>query len=309
MSNLFKSLPFIITTISMSLTFLMASPAHGQSQEIVVNVEAMDHAFDVDAPNELPTGWITFVLNNQMAHEVHEISFARLPEGVTYEEYLTDYMGAWETLLNEYQSGIVERSGLSNRVKELLPDWASDIRYVNNRGLVSPGRTAEKTVYLEPGKYTMGCWMKTEDGIIHIIQGMHKELNITEDIANSPVPNPESQLTLQEENIATDWVPKTGKHAFAIDFNLNSEGRSFHNNVHLIRMEEDTDLDKVNYWLDWYSPGGLRSPSPADFLGGVEVVKDGAKGYFALNITEPGNYAWIVFVSQGQGLYKTFTVE
>ncbi len=104
-------------------------------------------------------------------------------------------------------------------------------------------------------------------------------------------------------------MPGTGKHAFALDFNLNSEGRSFHNNLHLIRMEEDTDLDTVNYWLDWYRLGGLRSPAPADFLGGVEEVRDGATAYFALDILEPGNYAWIVFVSRGQGLYKTFTVE
>ncbi len=309
MSNLFKGLRFTITAISMSLTFLIASLAHGQSQEIVVNVEAMDHAFEVDAPDELPSGWITFVLKNEMAHEVHEISFAQLPEGVTYEEYLTDYMGAWSTLLSEFQSGIVERSGINKRVNELLPDWASEVKYINNRGLVSPGRTAEKTVFLEPGKYTMGCWMKTADGIIHIVQGMHKELNITEDLANSPVPNPKSQLTLQEDNIVSDWVPKIGKNAFALDFNMDSKGRSFHNNVHLIRMEENTDLDKVNNWLDWYTVGGLRSPAPADFLGGVEVLNDGATAYFALNIKEPGNYAWIVFVSQGQGVYKTFTVE
>ncbi len=206
--NVFKGLPFIIKNIILNLVFVMAGLAHGQSQETVVHVEAIDHAFEVDAPDELSTGWITFVLNNQMAHEVHEISFARLPEGVTYEEYLTDYMGAWETLLNESQSGIVDRSGISNRVKELLPDWANDIQYINNRGLVSPGRTAEKTVYLEPGKYTMGCWMKTEDGIIHIIQGMHMELNITEDFSNSPEPNPESRLTLHEENMKAIGCPE-----------------------------------------------------------------------------------------------------
>lgn len=67
----------------------------------VVHVEAMDHAFDVDTPDELPTGWITFVLKNKMAQEVHEISFARLPDGVTCDEYLTDYMGTWEMLLKE----------------------------------------------------------------------------------------------------------------------------------------------------------------------------------------------------------------
>lgn len=303
-----KGLIFTIAA-ALCMGFFTTGQLFGQSQQIVVNVEAMDHAFDVDAPDELPTGWITFVLNNQMAEEVHEISFARLPDGVTYDEYLTDYMGAWETLLSEYQQGIVERDEISARVNELLPAWASDIEYVNARGLISPGRTAEKTIYLEPGKYTMGCWMKTEDGLIHIVQGMHRELNITEEPANSPEPNPESRITLHEEDIEIDWVAETGKQAFEVDFKIDESGQSFHNNIHLIRLDGEPDWVELNNWLDWYHPGGLRTPSPADYLGGFETVRDGSTVYFSLEITDPGEYAWVVFVSRGQGLHKKFTVK
>jgi len=74
-------------------------------------------------------------------------------------------------------------------------------------------------------------------------------------------------------------------------------------------LEEGTDLDEVNDWLDWYKIGGLRSPTPVEFVGGIAVNREGATAYFALEITEPGDYAWIVSMSQGQGVYKRFRIE
>lgn len=310
MSNLFKGSVFI-TTVIMSLVFLMSGPVYGQSQETIVHVEAMDHAFDVDASKEIPSGWVTFILSNQMASEMHEMSVVELPEGITHEDYLTDYMIAWETLLLEYQEGTLERSGISDRANEILPAWSDDLRYVTTRGLASPGKTAERTVYMEPGNYLLVCWLKTEEGIIHIMRGMHWEFTVKESAGDSPVPNLESRITLHEKEIEVDWHPIIGKHAFEVELNKNSNGRSYHNNLHLVRLDEGTDLDEVNEWMDWYKIGGLRSPSPVEFFGGIEIerVKDTDTAYFSVNITEPGNYAWIVFVSQGQGLYKTFTVE
>ncbi len=311
MSHLGRDLIYAITIIIMSLCIGLfgAGSAAGQSQETVVHVEAMDHAFDVDAPNELPSGWATFILSNQMANEMHEISMVQLPEGVTHEDYLTDYMIAWETLLLEYQEGLVERSGISDRVNEMLPDWSGGLRYVTERGLASPGRTAERTVYLEPGEYLLVCWLKTEEGIIHIMRGMHWEFTVKEGAADSQVPNPESRITLHENEIEVDWEPVTGKHDFEVELRKNSNGRSYHNNLHLVRLDEETDLDEVNEWMDWYIVGGLRSPSPGEFLGGFGVERVADTAYFSLNITEPGDYAWVVFVSRGQGLYKRFTID
>ncbi|WP_209388409.1 hypothetical protein [Rhodohalobacter sp. SW132] len=288
---------------------LKVDNAAAQNQPSIVHVEALDHAFDIDAPNELPTGWITFILNNQMASNIHEISLVQLPNEATHEEYLTDYMSAWETVLREYQEGVVERAGINDRVNEMLPAWSGDVRYSTTRGLTSPGRSAERTVYLEPGEYMMVCWLKTEDGVIHIIEGMHWEFTVMEEAANTPEPNRESQITLHENEIEVDWEPETGTHAFALEFSRNPAGQFFHNNVHLVRMDEETNLDKVNEWMDWYKVGGLRSPSPVEFLGGFGFVSDVDTAYFSLDITEPGEYAWVVFVSQGEGLYKAFTVE
>jgi len=65
---------------------------YARQEDYRVEIMAYDYAFH--APDELPSGWITFVLNNEQAHEIHEISFARIPEGVTYSEYLSEYIGA-----------------------------------------------------------------------------------------------------------------------------------------------------------------------------------------------------------------------
>ena len=309
MSHSHGVLIYIISIIVIGMGLLKVDNAAAQSQKSIVHVEAMDYAFDVDAPDQLSSGWTTFVLSNQMANNIHEISLAQLPEGATHEEYLVDYMSAWDTVLQDYQEGVVDRSEISGRLKEMLPRWSGHIRNTSTLGLVSPGRTAQRTVYLEPGNFMMVCWLKTEDGEIHIMEGMHWEFTVTESSANSPEPNPESRVTLHENDIETDWQPETGLHEFELTFIRNPEGQQYHNNVHLIRMDDETDLDEVNEWMDWSNIGGMRSPSPAEFLGGLGFVSEADNGYFTLEIPEPGKYAWVVFIPQGKGLYKTFTVE
>jgi hypothetical protein len=241
-----------VTIFILSLIFCLfgGSLALGQSQKTVVLVEAMDHAFDVDAPDELLSGWTTFVLSNKMAHSVHEISLVQLPDGATHENYLTDYMSAWEVVLREFQEGVIESSGISERAKEILPDWGGDVTYATTRGLVTPGRTAERTVYMEPGNYMMVCWLKTEDGEIHIIEGMHWEFTVMDSTSSDSEPIPDSRIILHENEIEMDWSPKTGTHQFSLQLSRNPKGRAYHNNVHLVRIDEETDLDEVNDWLE-----------------------------------------------------------
>ena len=110
------------TSLSVTLILLLISACSTDREEAyVVEVMAFDYAFN--APQEVPSGWITFVLNNEMAHEIHEISIARIPEGISYAQYLDEYVGAWEILLQNFQDGEIERSELGERAQELLPEW------------------------------------------------------------------------------------------------------------------------------------------------------------------------------------------
>jgi hypothetical protein len=282
----------------------------GKQGHYKVTVKATDYAFM--APNEIHSGWITFVLNNEEANNTHELSIGRIPDGVSYQEYLDEYVGAWETVLKEFQDGKFESSEIHSRVDELLPEWSDEVKYLSSRGLVSPGRSAEKTIYMEPGKYTLDCWAKTSDGFIHLSRGMTRPITVTEESANSSEPAPESNITLHQNEIEVNWSASLGRHTFALNLDEGNDGRPVHRNIHLIKLNKDTNLQAVNTWLDWYRIGGLRTPAPVDFLGGVSTYYADAEAgpaYFSVDIDKPGQYAWIVQVEEGKQLWKKFTVE
>jgi len=275
-----------------------------------VQVKTADFAFI--APTTIPSGWITFELNNANAKHVHEISISKLPNGVDYQEIVYDFEGSWARILKELQDSLIDVSGIAAREKDLLPAWANNVQYITSRGLVSPGHKAEKTIYLEPGKYAMECWVKTAEGEIHVSKGMTLPLTVTDESAKSKEPERKETINITKDKIITDWHPGLGKHAFAAHLEEDANGMPIHNNINLIKLTDTTELAKVNRWLDWYHVGGLRSPTPAEFLGGFSTYhsKVGQQAeYFTVYIKEPGKYAWIVQVPEGQQLWKTFEVE
>ena len=299
----------VVKFVLIGLVLLSCSHSTSKQKPYRVEVKATDFAFQ--APDTLPSGWITFVLNNEKGHQVHELSLARIPKEISYQTYLNKFNGGWAALLKELQEGKINHSEIYKRAGELLPKWADSVAYITARGLVSPGRSAEKTLYLSPGNYALECWVKTQDGIIHIRRGMTKLLTITDDPANSPEPSPDSHITLDKDKIETKWNATLGKHTFALNLKTDAEGNAVHNDIHLIKLGESTDLKEVNKWLDWYHVGGLRNPAPAEFLGGTSTYysNPGDQAYFSLTIKKPGKYAWIVQTPEGEELWKKFTVE
>ncbi len=290
--------------------FLVSCGQKNTEKAYKVEVKTADFAFI--APKKIPSGWITFVLNNENAKHVHEISISKLPEGIEYQQYMAKFVDPWFEILKELQDGKIDVSGISSRANELLPDWADKVQYITSRGLVSPGNKAEKTIYLEPGKYVMECWVKTSDGYVHISKGMTWPFTVMEESAKSSEPEPNEKITVSDNQIITDWQPSTGKHSFSVYLKDDSTGMPIHNNINLVKLNENTNLAEVNKWLDWYHVGGLRSPAPAVFLGGLSTYhsKVGQKAeYFTINLKEPGKYAWIVEVPDGQKLWKTFQVD
>ena len=80
------------------------------------------------------------------------------------------------------------------------------------------------------------------------------------------------------------------------------------NDVHVVRLEEEADLDEVVEWMDWMNVDGLRAPSPAAFVGGVHEMPAGYKAFFTVDL-EPGRYAWIAESGAARGMVEEFTVE
>jgi hypothetical protein len=114
----------------------------------VVGVVMTEYAFTPNVPSVVTMPVITFHLQNQGAED-HEMVLLRLPEGVTIEEALED------PALNEQ----IEFIGF---------------------GFAAPGEESDAHfVGLEPGVYTMACFVTTPDGEFHVDLGMFAEFEVT----------------------------------------------------------------------------------------------------------------------------------
>ena len=101
-----------------------------------------------------------------------------------------------------------------------------------------------------------------------------------------------------------------GKQIFSLGFELNENDQLIYDDVHLIRVNDTTDLAEVADWMPWYIAGGLRAPAPAEFLGGADVygsLPEGGKAYFSIDV-QPGRYAWIVVAPSEEQIWHEFTV-
>lgn len=129
--------------------------------------------------------------------------------------------------------------------------------------------------------------------------------------SEAPPPAPDLRVILSSQSgITMEGEPAAGSQTFMVEY----EDQTVHENflghdVHLARIDEDTDLDAVGVWMDWTRPDGLETPAPVTFMGGLNEMADGATGYFTVTL-EPGRYALVAEITdpQGKGLLHTFTV-
>jgi len=276
----------------------------------VVDVTAGHLVFD--APNEIPSGWTTFRLHNE-SDMTHFAILERMPEGKGVADHQAEVAPVFQEAMDLINEGKVEEAFA--KFGE-LPAWFFEVVIMGGPGLTSPGRTSEMTVYLEPGTYMLECYVKT-DGIFHSYNpdpdefGMVHEITVMEKTTIASAPNATLELTLSSENgIEISGLMRPGKQTIAVHF----ENQTVHENllghdVHLVRLEEDTDISELVTWMNWLDPAGLETPAPAEFLGGTHEMPAGETVYLNV-LLKPGNYAWISEVpnSQEKGFLQTFTI-
>ncbi|MEF8940234.1 MAG: hypothetical protein V5A22_10340 [Salinivenus sp.] len=281
--------------------------AGGEAEETdappVVEVTALDYAFQ--APDTIRSGWTTFRLKNK-AEEIHEIELGRLPEEVTYADYV-ETIPFWDTITARVEAGeLVGRREVHAAPVPNVPNWSP--QFITSLGLISPGRTAEKTEYLAPGTYVMPCFVKSPDGQTHLSKGMHRKLVVRDDSTGATEPDADVEVRVGGDTVNQDGALSRGTNTIAARFAEESKGPQA---INLIRVEEDTDLEAVEQWMNWYTKGGLMAPAPAEFLGGDNIHSEAPKGsvaYFTVEDLEPGRYAWVVWTSEG-AFSETVTVE
>lgn len=267
-----------------------------------VDIVATGHT--LDAPAEIPAGWTTLRLHNR-SRETHFALLDLLPKGRTVEDSIAEVVPVFQDAMDLINAGEPD-AGFAEF--DNLPAWFADVVYMGGPGFVAPGGLAETTVYLEPGTYAIECYVKS-DGVFHTTHGMITGLTVTEERANGRQPRADVELTLSAQGgIEVDGDLRPGKQTIAVHFaDQTVHGNVLGHDVHLARLDEDTDLDELATWMNWIT--GLEDPPPAEFLGGAHEMPAGQTAYFSAHLT-PGRYALIAEVDDPdeKSMLRTFTV-
>ena len=270
-------------------------------------VEVKSTGMNFILPDEIPSGWTTFRYSN-VSPVTHFMLFDKLPvvdgKQITYADFgqIAPIFGDAMNLINEgnAEAGFAEFSR--------LPSWFSEIIFSGGVGMVSPGETAQTTIFLEAGTYVLECYVKT-NGIFH---PMSKQVIVKESFLNILTPTATLDLTIsREDGIEMPAEVLAGLQTIAVHFKDQEPHEHFlGHDVHLVKLENDTDLKKLNSWMTWTAPDGLNTPAPVTFLGGAQEMPAGGTAYITIDL-KPGKYAWIAEVPDpaSKNMLKTFTVQ
>lgn len=276
----------------------------------VVQITAVGMTFE--GPAEIPSGWTTF----QFVNASPMIHFALVdvpPEGITAEEFTLTVGQYFQDAMDGMNAG---DEAAVNAAFAKFPEWIGQLGRHGGPGMLSPGRTGQTTVYFEPGRYFLECYVKS-GGVFHTTSpgngklGMMMDLTVTSEESGNPEPT--SNVTLAVRNSGFEIVAgsfRPGHNTIRVDFLEQQALPSFvGNDVHLMVVDDQDSIARADAWLDWRAREGLEDPSPVTFLGGINDMPAGSHGYITVELP-PGDYAFIAEVPNpsGSGFVLPFTV-
>ncbi|WP_421801705.1 hypothetical protein [Flagellimonas sp.] len=274
--------------------------------EVLISTQSMEF-FVADT---LYSGWNTLIYENK-SPEVHFVMMDLYPEGITIENTKAE-------LLPPFDDGM--RLIMENKMDSAMvafgniPKWFQQVKFLGGTGLVSPQHTAKSTVYLEPGRYIMECYVKMFNGEWHTSHGMLKEIIVTNQTTELTPPAPSAIIDISSTDglILKDSII-SGNQIFQTNFIDQKVYENFvGHDINLVRYDNSASLDSLIQWMNWMNPKGLITPAPEGFtfLGGMNNLPAESKGFFEADLV-PGNYVLIseVPAADEKNLMYTFSVK
>ncbi len=307
---------------SLGITFLISAVSYGQSNKQMAShlqsfnlaeasasmnsleVTAIDYAFQ--APEEVPAGWTKITFNNEGEYN-HFLFMSMLPDHKTMDDYINEIGVPIDEVWKSLRDGEISKPQAGKKLGEVLPQWYGSLQPMGGPGIIQPGGVLEYTVNLKPGSYVLECYMKTPEGEFHALEGMTRELKVTQSKNKGTPPKADLTLTLTNYDIAIEGDLTTGRKMVAVNFKEHPEV-GFGHDLHLAKLDPETDIDSVAHWIDWLNVEGMVDPAPATFLGGTHEGPVGSTAYFEIDLT-PGRYVLISELTNPAGMVKEFTVE
>lgn len=267
----------------------------------IINVQAIDFTFIVK--DTIPSGWSTFKMENTGMMD-HFFLLTKMPDSIILDDYINGVGGAFGIAWEALKEG-KPKSEAFGLLGANLPAWYANAKAMGGTGIISPGQTAFNTFKLESGYYVMECYIKTENGQFHTELGMIRPLIVSDEISSTTLPISTVEINLSNETIEIIGEIKNGENIFSVNYKDHPE-YGLGNDIHIIKTDENTDIENTIEWMDWSNIKGLVSPAPAIFIGGTQEMPVGYTSYFKCNL-EPGEYAFIAETPVGR--IQKFTVK
>lgn len=286
------------------ITGIMFISCSRKPSENVVDVTAKDYYFYTK--DTIPSGWTTFRFNNE-GHAHHFFFLTLLPENISYQNYINELGPVFVITMDSLMAGM-DKASAGAMLGSLIPEWYASAKTMGGAGLIKPGGTEETTIKLVPGNYVMECYVKTPEGKFHSELGMIRPIFVTNENSGMTEPqNANMDITLSNNNIETQGQVNSGLNTFAVHFKEHPQYGSG-NDIHVVKLNDETNMDSIISWMNWMNIGGLQSPSPATFVGGTQEMPVGYTAYFKINL-EPGKYAFISETAVDRNMVKEFAVD
>jgi hypothetical protein len=306
MKNSYVFIPLVIALVGVIPSKTPAQDSARQDDH-GINIIAEDYSFE--APNEIPSGWSNIQFSNK-GQEPHLLLFSRLPEGKTVDDYLSEAGVPFNEIWYQLRDGEITPPQFGESLGREMPAWFFEVQFLGGVGLVMPDGVAEITVNLPPGNYAIECYAKTGNGEIHFMEGMARPLRVTEKKSGIHPPKEDLLVTIRNDqmNIEGDFTP--GKRTVKVLVEEPPPKQAFGQNVHVVQLDREADIEEVVQWFNWYTPTGLRSPSPdqATFIGGMHFLPVNNPGFFTVDL-QPGRYLFVSGPTARLGVLKEIIIE
>ena len=317
----FFSFPILLIII---LSFF--SCASSESEVVQANmpdddiVNIITNAMDFVVEDTLPAGWHTFRYQNR-SQDPHFFLLEKMPDGKTIENYKQEVIPPFQNGMNMITKG--DGEGAAAEFAK-LPEWYGGVKFYGGSGILSRSNTSQTTVHLEPGYYLIECYMKMTGGIFHSSVGMLKSLVVTESSVDAKEPDiaVDYQIkvssvvdtnTLEMEGFVLPETIRSGDRTFEVYFRDQLVHENFlGHDINLAHLSDSADIEKLEAWMNWANPDGLlgNPPEGVTFLGGMNNLEPGGKGFFTASLEAGEKYAFVAEVpfSMKKNMLKVFTV-
>jgi uncharacterized cupredoxin-like copper-binding protein len=238
----------------------------------VVHVEAADYSFK--APDTLPSGPTTFHLMNT-GKELHHLVLIKATQAEVMKMKPTDPPPAEVVLLGGPNAAV-------------------------------PGGTAEATVDLTPGEYTMVCFIPGPDGKVHMLSGMMRPLVVTQGSNAAAMPTPDITVKLTDYAFEIPDTIAAGRHVIRVE----DTGPQLHEMV-FVKLDSGKTVQDFAAWA-----AKMAGPPPVAPVNGVSPMTVGQANTVVVDLT-PGQYGLICFIEDAKdkkphfvhGMIKQITVR